>query len=112
MKKAGEQAYAAWEAKFAKYKAAHSELAAQFEGAIAGELPSGWDADLPVYSTSDKPLSTRVASGNALNGLAKNIPLPRGWLRRLGKLHDDALERLVRIQAWQLRRPQYLLRRS
>ncbi|RED54821.1 transketolase [Cohnella lupini] len=74
IKQAGEQANAAWDAQFASYKAAYPELAAQFEGAIAGELPSGWDTDLPVYTTSDKPLSTRVASGNALNGLAKNVP--------------------------------------
>lgn len=74
VKQAGEQAYAAWEAQFAKYKAAHPELAAQFESAVAGELPSGWDKDLPVYTAEDKPLSTRVASGNALNGLAKNVP--------------------------------------
>lgn len=74
VKKAGEQAHAAWKAQFAKYKAAHPALASQFEAAVAGELPSGWDADLPKYTTEDKPLSTRVASGNALNGLAKNIP--------------------------------------
>ncbi|WP_027087708.1 transketolase [Cohnella panacarvi] len=74
VKKAGEHAHAAWKAQFAKYKSAHPALAAQFEAAVAGELPSGWDADLPKYTTEDKPLSTRVASGNALNGLAKNIP--------------------------------------
>lgn len=74
VKKAGEQANAAWDALFAKYKAAHPELGAQFENVLARELPSNWDADLPVYTPSDKPLSTRVASGNALNGLAKNIP--------------------------------------
>lgn len=74
VKQSGEQANAAWDAQFAKYKAAHPELAAQFEGALARELPSNWDTDLPVYTTSDKPVSTRVASGNALNGLAKNVP--------------------------------------
>lgn len=74
VKKAGEQANAAWDAAFAQYKEAHPELAAQFATAIAGDLPEGWDADLPAYTTQDKPVSTRVASGNALNGLAKNIP--------------------------------------
>ncbi|MFC5401515.1 transketolase [Cohnella soli] len=74
VKKSGEQAYAAWQDQFAKYKVAHPALAAQFEGVLAGELPAGWDADLPAYTTEDKPLSTRVASGNALNGLAKNVP--------------------------------------
>lgn len=70
----GEKANAAWDAAFAAYKQAFPELAAQFETAIAGELPEGWDAALPVYTTEDKPVSTRVASGNALNGLAANVP--------------------------------------
>ncbi|MBW5447070.1 transketolase [Cohnella sp. CFH 77786] len=74
VKKRGEQANAEWEALFAKYKSAHPELAQQFEQALARKLPQGWDADLPKYSTEDKPLSTRVASGNAINGLAKNVP--------------------------------------
>ncbi|WP_308635951.1 transketolase [Paenibacillus silvisoli] len=70
----GEKANAAWDAMFAQYKAAHPELAAQFETAISGELPEGWDQALPAYTPADKALSTRVASGNALNGLAKNVP--------------------------------------
>ena len=74
IKKKGEQANAAWDETFAAYKAAHPELAAQFERSAKGELPQGWDKDLPTYSTSDKAVSTRVASGNALNGLAKNVP--------------------------------------
>jgi len=74
VKKNGENANEAWSLSFAAYKQAYPELAAQFERAISGELPEGWDTDLPAYTTEDKPLSTRVASGNALNGLAKNVP--------------------------------------
>ncbi|MCR2802357.1 transketolase [Paenibacillus soyae] len=74
VKNQGGKANAEWDALFASYKAAHPELAKQFELAIAGDLPEGWDADLPAYTAEDKPLSTRVASGNALNGLAKNVP--------------------------------------
>lgn len=74
VKKKGEAANAAWNELFAKYKAAHPELATQFENATERKLPAGWDADLPKYATGDKPMSTRVASGNALNGLAKNVP--------------------------------------
>ncbi|SFS47575.1 transketolase [Paenibacillus sp. BC26] len=70
----GEKANAAWDAMYATYKAANPELAAQFETAISGNLPEGWDNDLPAYTPADKALSTRVASGNALNGLAKNVP--------------------------------------
>lgn len=74
VKQAGVMASEAWDALYAKYKAAHPELAAQFETAVARKLPEGWDADLPAYTPEDKPLSTRVASGNALNGLAGRVP--------------------------------------
>ncbi|WP_025678138.1 thiamine pyrophosphate-dependent enzyme, partial [Paenibacillus massiliensis] len=67
-----------WDALFAEYKQAYPELAAQFEIAISGKLPEGWDRDLPKYSAEDKAVSTRVASGNALNGLAPNIPFLTG----------------------------------
>jgi len=78
VKQSGEQANAAWETLFAQYKAAHPELADQFANAVSRRLPQDWDAALPVYTTEDKPLSTRVASGNALNGLAKNVPYLAG----------------------------------
>ncbi|KKO53000.1 transketolase [Paenibacillus sp. DMB20] len=70
----GIAAYKAWEEQFAKYKAAYPELAAQFEAAVAGKLAEGWDKDLPKYSTEDKAVSTRVASGKALNGLTAGVP--------------------------------------
>ncbi|KIL35894.1 transketolase [Cohnella kolymensis] len=74
VRKAGEQANETWNALFDNYKAAHPELGKQFELAVSRRLPENWDADLPVYSPGDKAISTRVASGNALNGLAKNVP--------------------------------------
>ena len=44
-------------------------LAANSNAAINGELPAGWDADLPVIQHFRQAYATRVASGNALNGL-------------------------------------------
>ena len=73
VKARGEQANAEWNKLVEAYKAAHPELGKQFEQAAAGELPDGWDADLPVYDGS-KAVSTRVASGEALNALAKRVP--------------------------------------
>lgn len=70
----GIESYNAWVATVEEYKKANPELGKQFENALNGVLPEGWDQDLPVYTTDDKPVSTRVASGNALNGLAKNLP--------------------------------------
>lgn len=74
VKNRGIEAYKAWEAQFDKYKAAYPELAEQFELAVAGKLAEGWDKDLPKYTPEDKAMSTRVASGKALNGLTKRVP--------------------------------------
>ena len=74
VKEHGIAAYQAWEEQFTKYKNAYPELAAQFENAISEKLPEGWDKDLPKYTTEDKAVSTRVASGSALNGLVGNVP--------------------------------------
>lgn len=74
VKASGIEANKTWDEQFAKYKAEFPELAAQFELAISGGLPEGWDKDLPKYTKDDKAVSTRVASGNALNGLAPNVP--------------------------------------
>ncbi|MFD1775739.1 transketolase [Paenibacillus rhizophilus] len=63
-----------WDEKFAAYKKAYPELAAQLETVLSGDLPEGWDAKLPLYKAEDKAVSTRVASGNALNGLVAGVP--------------------------------------
>ncbi|PDO09891.1 MAG: transketolase [Candidatus Reconcilbacillus cellulovorans] len=72
----GERAEADWNRLFAAYEREYPELAAQFRRALSGELPDGWDAALPVYSPSDKPIATRNASGNAINAIAPKVP----WL--------------------------------
>lgn len=74
VKERGISAYQAWVDQFAKYKEAYPELAAQFERGESGELAEGWDKDLPKYSADDKAVSTRVASGKALNGLTAGVP--------------------------------------
>ena len=63
-----------WQARFAAYAAAYPELAAEWEMAMHGELPPGWDASLPVFKPEDGPVATRSASGKALNALASRLP--------------------------------------
>jgi len=99
VKKRGEAAYAAWEELLAKYKAAYPEPAAQFEAAVSRRLPAGWDADLPSYSPEDKPVSTRVASGNALNGLAPKVPYLLGGSADLESSTMTHLKGLPNFQA-------------
>ncbi|MFT9600250.1 transketolase [Mesobacillus sp.] len=69
----GEQAEQAWNELFASYKSEYPELGAQLEKAMKGELVEGWDKDIPVYEEG-KSLASRASSGEALNGIAKNLP--------------------------------------
>jgi transketolase len=62
-----------WHALFDQYSAAHPDLAEQWNHAMTGTLPEGWDADLPVFGPNDA-MATRVASGRALNALAPKLP--------------------------------------
>jgi transketolase len=74
--KRGAEARGAWAAKFAEYKKQFPELADQLNRMQTGQLPDGWDKDLPSYPADAKGVASRDSSGKTLNALAKNIP----WL--------------------------------
>ncbi|CAN5873258.1 transketolase [soil metagenome] len=74
--KSGATAHAAWDKKFEAYKAAHPDLAKQLETAMKGELPEGWDKDLPTWKPGDTAIATRSSGGKIMGVLSKNIP----WL--------------------------------
>ena len=69
----GQQVEAAWNKRYDAWRAAYPDLAILWDQAMNGDLPDGWDADLPTY-TNAKPLATRVVSGEAINAIAKHIP--------------------------------------
>ena len=69
----GAKSHDAWQARLASYRAEFPESASELDGALAGELPSGWDADLPVFEADPKGMATRKASGAVLNALAAKI---------------------------------------
>jgi transketolase len=71
---AGEGHVRAWDERLAAYANAYPAEAAELRRRIAGQLPEGWDADLPVYATSDPALATRNASRNALQALKARLP--------------------------------------
>jgi transketolase len=73
----GAEQEAAWNQKFQAWRQAFPDLAAEWDTAMAGQLPQGWDADIPSYS-GDKKLATRNVSGEVLNAIAKHIPLMIG----------------------------------
>lgn len=67
----GASTQAEWDALFEAWQAANPDLAEQWDDAMNGRLPIGFDDDLPEF---DKPTATRSAGGAALNAIAKHIP--------------------------------------
>jgi transketolase len=65
---------AAWQKTMAAYEAAYPDLAAAWRQAIRGELPAGWEADLPGFTPDQGDMATRQASGAVLNAVAGRIP--------------------------------------
>ncbi len=62
-----------WDALFQAWRAAYPDLAQTWDLAFSGQLPDGWDADIPVF-TDAKKIATRSASGEVLNAIAKHVP--------------------------------------
>jgi transketolase len=73
-KEKGAAAEAAWNEAFEAYKAAHPDLAAEFERRMAGELVADWEsqADAFIKSVAEKgdTIASRKASQNAIEGLS------------------------------------------
>ncbi|MCX7572018.1 transketolase [Tumebacillus sp. DT12] len=88
----GAQAEAQWNDRFAVYQNEYPELAAQFSRAMKGELPEGWDKDIPTYTTDSAAQATRETSGAALNGIAKNLPTLFGGSADLASSNNTNLK--------------------
>jgi transketolase len=69
----GAEAHQTWVRCLADYRKAFPAAAAELDAALAGELPDGWDADLPAFEADPKGVATRKASGAVLNALASKL---------------------------------------
>jgi transketolase len=69
----GAEAHQSWAQCLSEYRKAFPEAAANLDAALTGELPAGWDADLPTFEADAKGLPTRKASGAVLNALAAKL---------------------------------------
>lgn len=69
----GAKVEAEWNELFDAYKTKYPELGKQLEAAMKGELPEGWDSEIPVYEEG-KSLASRASSGEVLNAIAKQVP--------------------------------------
>ncbi|HUC55737.1 MAG TPA: transketolase [Candidatus Cybelea sp.] len=89
--KNGAVARAAWQAKFEDYKKQFPQQANQLNRMQTGQLPDGWDKDLPNFPADPKGMATRESSGKTLNTLAKNIPWLIGGSADLAKSNKTNL---------------------
>jgi len=95
-----------WEERFTQYSAAYPELCEEFNRRVQGELPKGWDAELPSFPADATGMATRKASEAVLQALARTVPELMGgsadlnpstvsWLKGFGdfqmpeRLHQD-----------------------
>ena len=74
----GQQAQAQWETRFDAYAKAFPQAAVELRCNLHGDLPEGWDADIPAFPADAKGLATREAGGKVLSAIAPKLPALTG----------------------------------
>ncbi|WP_293773256.1 transketolase [Sporichthya sp.] len=69
----GRALHAEWDARYATWREANPERAAELDRMRAKRLPDGWAAKLPEFPAG-KGVATRKASGETLNAIAALLP--------------------------------------
>ncbi|MEO6137963.1 MAG: transketolase [Luteimonas sp.] len=85
---------AKWDKRMAAYAQAFPELATELQRSLRGELPSGWDADIPVFPADAKGMATRDAGGKVMNAIAPKLPTLTGGSADLDPSTKTALKGL------------------
>jgi transketolase len=69
----GRDAQSQWRRRFDAWATDNPDLAEEWLLSSAGELPPGWDQNLPRWKAGEKE-ATRAAAGKALNAIAAKVP--------------------------------------
>ena len=88
----GQQAESEWQDRFSRYATVQPDLAREFQERMRGELPAGWDADIPLFPADPKGMKTRVASGLVMNAIAPRLPSLMGGSADLDPSTHTALK--------------------
>lgn len=100
-KEAGAAAEAAWNEKFAAYKAAYPAEAAEFERRMAGDLPEGWDEHaakaIAEINEAAPTQATRISSKMSLNAFSPVLPEFLGGSADLTPSNNTFSDTSVRI---------------
>ncbi|MER2181206.1 MAG: transketolase, partial [Desemzia incerta] len=97
----GAEAEEKWNKAFEAYRQEFPELAQQFEAGFNGELPEGWDKDLPVYEEGDAAAASRKTSSQVLNAIAKNVPNLWGGSADLSSSNNTMIDGVADYEAGQ-----------
>jgi len=81
----------AWQGRFERYAKRYPELAERLGALLRGELPEGWDRDVPRFAADPRGLAGRAASAQVLQAIAPRVP----WL--LGGAADLAPSTKTRL---------------
>ena len=84
----------AWNDRMTAYAQVYPDVAQELQRSLRGELPSGWDADIPVFPADAKGIATRVASGKVMNAIAPRVPALVGGSADLDPSTHTVLKRL------------------
>lgn len=90
----GAKAQNEWNGRLDVYTMAFPELASELHSRLRGELPQGWDADIPVFPADAKGIATRVAGGKVMNSFAQKLPALCGGSADLDPSTHTALKGL------------------
>jgi transketolase len=63
-----------WDNRLRAYEQEHPDLAAELARLVKGELPAGWDAEVPKFHASGTMTATRKSSHTVLQWAAANVP--------------------------------------
>ena len=88
----GEAAEREWRLKIAAYMAAFPDLAMEWERVMWGDLPEGWESDLPSFFPESGPMATRKASGKVINAIARRVPELAGGSADLAPSTETLIE--------------------
>jgi len=91
VKKRGATARESWTKKFESWTKSEPERAQLLTRILAGELPKDWDALVPHFEAG-KDVSTRKASGDVINALAKKLPEMWGGSADLAESNNTTIE--------------------
>ncbi|MGK7313005.1 MAG: transketolase [Candidatus Longimicrobiales bacterium M2_2A_002] len=87
----GRSDHGEWTGRLEAYRNAYPELAAELERAMAGDLPDGWDEEIPSFEAGGKQ-ATRASGGKVLNAIARRIPTMLGGSADLAPSNKTLLD--------------------